>query len=225
MAQEILPFPPANAGSGEALFMTSAANEAAHKRLIEGQGQTAPVVILTGPRYAGKSQLAALWRERNAAHCIYLQELGLPHGMIHHTVIEYVGGGNWPHEREEALFHWINAAKTQEKQLLIVLPEKPSTLSVQLADLRSRLQAADLAEIHQPDDALFHKLIAFEFSKRQLTLKPAVLDYIQLRLTRSYQSIHDFVEGIDRYALQKQRPVTVPLVKEYMESYFPADIT
>lgn len=225
MSQEILHFPPAELESNELVFITSAANELAYQRLIKGQGQTSHVSLLAGPRYAGKSHLAACWQQQQAAQLIYLQELGFPHGVVQNTLIEYVGGTPWPRSKEEALFHWINAAKAQQKHLLIVLPELPANLSVQLQDLRSRLQAADMATIDQPDDALFQKLIMFEFSKRQLTLKQAVLDYMQLRLTRSYQSIHDFVEGIDRYALRKQRPVTVPLVKDYMESQFAAGIT
>ena len=43
-----------------------------------------------------------------------------------------------------------------------------------------------------------------------------IIEYILKRIDRTYESINNFVENVDKLSLEKKRELTIPLIKELL---------
>jgi chromosomal replication initiation ATPase DnaA len=80
--------------------------------------------------------------------------------------------------------------------------------------LRSRLLASPAVAVEPPDDALLSAVLVKLFADRQLRVSEDVINYLLLRLERSFAAAQEIVAALDRAALADQRAVTVPLARE-----------
>jgi len=85
---------------------------------------------------------------------------------------------------------------------------------VHIPDLRSRLRALPVVELHSPDEALLKAVLVKLFCDRQLDVEPAVIEYLSLRMERSMEAASRVVAAVDRLALAMHRKVTRPLAAE-----------
>ena len=102
----------------------------------------APTVILCGPRGAGKSHLASIWRERAGAIDLSVavgRELDGAALGERPVLIEDID--RQPID-ETALFHVFNIVRQHGGTMLITSRLWPAAWPVTLADLRSRLKGA-----------------------------------------------------------------------------------
>jgi len=117
---------------------------------------------------------------------------------------------------EAAMFHLYNLLRETGRTLLVTGREAPARWGLRLPDLRSRLSSIPAVGILAPDDGLLQSLLLKLFADRQLRVGPDVLAYVLLRMERSFDAARALVAAIDAAALARQRPVTVPLVREVM---------
>lgn len=173
-----------------------------------------PVVILCGPGGAGKSHLANIWREKAApvemsARPEEAGDFAMPDARP--VLIEDVDRG--PID-ERAMFHLFNAVRQNGSTMLLTSRLWPAAWPVALADLRSRLLAATVVEIGEPDDDLLAQVIVKLFADRQIAVEDRVVAYLVARMERSYQAASDLVEAIDRLALSRRVRITPALAGE-----------
>ncbi len=93
----------------------------------------------------------------------------------------------------------------------------PQSWNIHLADLMSRLRAATLVELKEPDDELLRLTLVKLFSDRQVTVDQPVIDYLVIRMERSIESARQIVEQLDREALAKNRPITRPMAATILQ--------
>ena len=86
-------------------------------------------------------------------------------------------------------------------------------------NLASRLEGTRQAILKEPDDRLFAALLAKLFADRQLFPTPDVIQYLILRLERSYKNANFFVRATDRAALTEKRTITRAFVRKILEEY------
>ncbi|MBB4065516.1 chromosomal replication initiation ATPase DnaA [Gellertiella hungarica] len=172
-----------------------------------------PVVVLVGPAGSGKSHLAEIWRERSAAAAI------LP--TANDDAALTAAGGPVLFEDADrhdfddaALFHVINSVRQHGQTLLMTARTWPGMWDVSLPDLRSRLKAATVVEIGEPDEALLAQVIVKLFSDRQLQIEPKLVDYMVQRMERSMEMAQKIVDRIDFLALARGSRITRPIVQE-----------
>lgn len=179
-----------------------------------------PLVILTGPTGAGKSHLAAVWREKS--HATALSPEGFDeatavasaaHGPI---LIEDADRGGFT---DQALFHLINAVREHRTSLLMTTRLWPSTWNIALPDLRSRLKAATVVEIGEPDDELLAQVIVKLFSDRQIAIDPKIVAYLVARMERSLSAAQWIVERMDQMALARRSRITRALAAEALSDF------
>lgn len=178
----------------------------------------APVTILTGPAGCGKSHLASIWREKAGATDIHpktgaeaARTAAL--GPVLFEDADRVGFD------ENELFHVINSVRENRTSLLMTARLWPMSWSVVLPDLRSRLKAATVVEIGEPDEDLLGQVIIKLFADRQLHIDDRIVAYIVARMERSMEAAQGIVERLDRLALARGTRISRALAAEVLESY------
>lgn len=177
----------------------------------------APVVILTGPAGCGKSHLANIWRDKAGAIDIHPQ-LGADAATIAAAGPVLFEDADRAGFDENELFHVINSVRENRTSLLMTARLWPMSWSVELPDLRSRLKAATVVEIGEPDEDLLGQVIIKLFADRQLTIDDRIVAYIVARMERSMQAAQGIVERLDRLALSRGTRITRALAAEVLES-------
>jgi chromosomal replication initiation ATPase DnaA len=173
---------------------------------------------IVGPAGSGKSHLANVWRAKTGAELVEAADVRLDRvpalAATGRLVLENVQAGC----DEQALFHLLNLVREQRLALLVTAAADPGDLAIVLPDLCSRLKAVPLARILPPDDSLLRAVLVKLFADRQVSVEPAVIDYLMMRMERSMAAARAVVGEIDRLALVLKRPVTRPVAATALES-------
>ncbi len=174
-----------------------------------------PVVVLAGPVGSGKSHLAAIWRERSGATPIH------PSAGSGAAAVAAAGSVLFEDAERQGfddteLFHVINSVRENGHGLLITSRLWPMSWPVTLPDLRSRLKAATVVEIGEPDEELLAQVIVKLFADRQLYIDDKLVGYIVTRMERSLAAAQTIVGRLDRLALGRGTRITRQLAAEVL---------
>lgn len=203
-------------------FLEGASNTAALRLIEQWPDWPVPIVMLIGPRGAGKSHLAAIWAEMAGARTVSAGRLtiaavpvALATGAV---VVEDVAAGRFD---EAALFHLVNLAREEGAFALLTARSAPAHWTIGLRDLASRLRAIATIELAEPDDALLKALIVKLSTDRQLLLDEATVNYLADRIERSCVAACEAVARLDEASLRLHRPVTRALAAEIIGTSAP----
>lgn len=200
---------------GEEDFLVSRSNAAAVELIDAWPDWVHPAGVVAGPEGSGKSHLANVWRLRSGAQHVAAAALsdGLTAALPERgsVVVEDIDRGI---ADEQALFHLLNRARESRLSVLLTSRVAPGELTLRIPDLRSRLRALPVVELDAPDEALLKAVLVKLFCDRQLTVEPAVIEYLSLRMERSMLAAARIVASVDRLALAMHRKVTRPLAAE-----------
>jgi len=153
------------------------------------------IVYLWGTRGSGRSHLLAAAARANPSLVIADDVHGLDERAQH------------------ALFMAINEAREGGPGVLAAGDAPPARLGLR-PDLASRLAwglVYQLSPLTDADKAQHLKALA---AARGLLLSDDVAAYLLARLPRDMASLAAVMEVLDRYSLIRQRPLTLPLVRE-----------
>lgn len=175
-------------------------------------------IYLWGPPGSGKTHLLQAW-ERAA------RQRGMPGAYRRAAVPEnWEDGGlvavddvaQLDEAGQVALFHLYNRLREAGGALLVSGPIAPSGLDVR-PDLLTRLGWGLVYRLHGLDDA--EKALALQAHARQrgFDLPQEVLDYLLRHWRRDLPSLMAVIEALDRYTLEQQRPVTIPLLRQLLQ--------
>lgn len=192
-------------------FVTSDCNRAAVEALEDWPNLIGGAMAICGPAGCGKSRLAQIWAERVGAVAIH----GAEAASIDPLELEGRPVLLDPAREvdDETLFHLINLAQAPGGALLMVARSAPSSWSVALPDLRSRLDAVISVPMAAPDDAVLAAMLEARFAERGIRPQKDVIPYLLRRIDRSAAAAEAVVETLD--ALHK--PVTRALARDVMD--------
>jgi chromosomal replication initiation ATPase DnaA len=195
-------------------FLPGPPNEAALAMVERWPDWPAPIVAITGPAGSGKSHLASIWADLSGARVVSarsLQTTMLPDALATGALVleDYDGALD-----ERALFHLLNLVREQNGYLLMTARAAPSSWTVSLPDLGSRLRAIPAISVSMPDDALLRAVMVKLFADRQLAVDESLVAYLLTRVDRSFGAVRAAVQTLDREALQRKRPVNRALAVE-----------
>ena len=187
-------------------------------RMIKGEINQG---VISGPSFSGKTHLSKiLIKNIGSNESLYIDR-------DYKKIIEKVGSSNLivienidkvlEDKSEEDLFHIINFTKESDKKLLMTSCKSISNIEFKLEDLKSRLNAILEAKIMQPDDELMKLVLIKIFNDKQLLINPNVINFLKSRLERSYKSINDFIEKIDKFSLEKGKKITIALINDLIK--------
>jgi chromosomal replication initiation ATPase DnaA len=203
-----LPLPFAETpGYSAADFIAVASNEAARAWLTRPAAWPHGRLILWGEAGCGKTHLLHVWAAEQGAVAMAgtqlraLPEIGGP--------IAVDDADTAPDE--EVLLHLLNSAAEARVAVLMTARLPPARQVIGLADLASRLRAAQAVEIKPPEDELLAGLLAHLAADRQLQLSIPVQNYLLTRLPRTPAALRESVARLDRAALEQGARITKAL--------------
>ena len=201
-------------------FIAGVANERA-LAAIDAWPQWPAATVIAGPAGSGKTHLVEVWRAASGAAVVSAADLEDRHlgplveaGAV---AVEDIDRGGLD---EATLFHLLNLAAERRVPLLLTTRLVPAALPLTVPDLLSRLRAARLVELGEPDDDLRHRVLVKLFADRQLTIEPAVLDYMVTRMERSLEAANLLAAAIDEETLAERAPVTRKIAARAMARVF-----
>lgn len=221
MVQQIpLPLPYTEAMSADDFVVTSS-NQQAAAWVHQWPNWPSLCSAIYGPSGSGKTHLMRMW----VAKChgkditpidLLRQETGALIMSNRNLAMDDAQQIATNPVAEEALFHLYNALKETGGTLLLTADRPPAKWPVQLADLRSRLNAAPAISIDAPDDELLTMLLIKQFHDRQIDVGLDVVTYIIPRIERTTQALRDIVQKLDQAALSESRGITIALARRLL---------
>ncbi len=198
-------------------FLVADSNRAAVEVIDRWPDWQGPAVFLVGPEGSGKSHLGQVWRASSKAREADISEVSfesIPHLLGSGALL--LEDADEDRLDETAMFHLLNLVREQSHHVLITSRTRPAHWSVALPDLRSRLRAAPVAALDEPDDALLKAVLAKLFRDRQLDVAENVLDFLVVRMERSLGAAGELVESLDKAALAEKAAVTRTFVSKVL---------
>ena len=218
MAEQLTFDLPARAPLARGDFFVSEANALALVRLDDALGWPNGKLVLVGPEGAGKTHLAHVWAAEAGARLVASRDLAnLDVGAVA-TAIGVDDADRTAPGDEATLFHLHNHLAAAGLPLLLTAREAPSRWPTALPDLRSRMEAADIARIEAPDDALLSAVLMKLFHDRQIVVTPPTIAWLTAHMDRSFAEAQRVVAALDARALAEGRKVTRDLAQELLET-------
>ncbi|MBE2257560.1 MAG: DnaA regulatory inactivator Hda [Rhodobacteraceae bacterium] len=115
------------------------------------------------------------------------------------------------------LFSAINRLHGSAGRLLSAASVPPLRLALR-EDLRTRLGSSLVYRLRALSDGEKIAALTEQASARGLVLPPEAFNYLFARAPRDMRSLAALLVSIDRYSLEHQRPVTLPLLREILQT-------
>lgn len=93
----------------------------------------------------------------------------------------------------------------------------PAVLPVR-EDLRTRMGWGLIYQLHGLSDDEKVAALGQAATARGLTLSPGVLPYLLSHFQRDMRSLSAMLDSLDQYSLETQRPITLPLLREWLQA-------
>ncbi len=200
-------------------FCVSECNRQALEFIDRWPDWPAPPGIIAGPTGSGKSHLGAIWKSMSGAQSIAATDLtsaNVPVLLGNGALL--IEDAHIPGIDEAAMFHAINWAAEHGGNILITTRLWPDEWQISLPDLSSRLKAAPVIELYEPDNALLCMVLVKLFTDRQIPVDAPLIEYLVSRMERSLASAVRVVAALDEAALSQKRAITRPLAARILQN-------
>lgn len=101
--------------------------------------------------------------------------------------------------------------------VLVACADKPPAQLNLREDLRTRLGWGLIYQLHGLSDEEKIDALSQSAQARGLNLSAGVLPYLLTHFRRDMQSLSTMLDALDRYSLETQRPITMPLLRELLQ--------
>ncbi|MDR0379140.1 MAG: DnaA regulatory inactivator Hda [Candidatus Accumulibacter sp.] len=119
------------------------------------------------------------------------------------------------------LFGLFNRLRATGGRLLTAADRSPQHLPLR-EDLRTRLGSGLVYRLVPLTDEEKRAALAAQAETRALPLPPGALDYLLTRTRRDMRHLSSILAALDRYSLECQRPITLPLLREILRHPLPS---
>lgn len=117
---------------------------------------------------------------------------------------------------QQTLFNAYNALLAHAGQLLCAASAPPAGLALR-EELRTRLGQGLIYRVETLSDAEKRAALRQRAEQHGMTLTAEALDYLFARAPRDMRSLTALLAAIDLHALERQRPITLPLLREVLQ--------
>jgi DnaA family protein len=203
-------------------------NSAVHthlQRLVQGQQMPDALAVPTylwGPEGTGKTHLLRAvdegLRARGAsAGCMDASGATPPAFDESWAVVLMDDVHLYGAEQQHMAFGWFVQAHSLQRPVLAAGSSAPADLLLR-EDLRTRLGWGHIFALQPLGEAQSRAVLRQAADARGLFLSDEVMDYTLRRFSRDLGSLLALLDELDRYALQTQRAITIPLIRSMLEN-------
>jgi len=118
----------------------------------------------------------------------------------------------------EAIFRLYTLMQDGPGRLYVASTAPPASLRFQLPDLRSRLLAAAVHQLHELDEDAQIEALERRAARRGLELSHEAAAWLVHRMPRDMHSLCGVLDRLDEAALAAQRRLTVPFLRQVLET-------
>lgn len=175
------------------------------------EGNFTEPVYLWGPAGCGKSlMLGALSAGLPGSRVIAGRQPDWPHepGPLLVDDVDQLSS-----ENQVVAFDRYNRSKLDKQVWVATGSQAPAGLTSMRDDLRTRLGWGLIYQIHPLDDTEKRQALARRAERLGFNLDRAIADYLLTRYSRDLRQLLSVVDALDRFSLEQQRQVTLPLLK------------
>jgi DnaA family protein len=119
-------------------------------------------------------------------------------------------------QQQHELFNLYNQLRERGGLLVAAASHPPAQLPLR-EDLRTRLAWGLVYQLHGLSDEEKIDALSKSAEARGLSLSTGVLPYLLTHFRRDMQSLSTMLDALDRYSLETQRPITMPLLRELLQ--------
>ncbi|MFZ9256610.1 MAG: DnaA regulatory inactivator Hda [Burkholderiaceae bacterium] len=180
--------------------------------------RTAQQVLIWGEAGAGKSHLLRALAMHTAA--ILLTPSSPPESLqwsADYLLYLIDDSDRLNSAQQQALFHLINQVRDNGGVLVATAKQAPLQLDLR-EDLRTRLGWGLVYQVHGLSDEEKIDALSQSAAARGLSLSAGVVPYLLTHFRRDMQSLSTMLDALDRYSLETQRPITLPLLRELLQT-------
>ena len=181
-------------------------------RALDAGERPASPVLVWGPPGSGKSHLLSALV--NAAP-LPLGHDADPDWLAAHPLLTLDDLESLDEAGLARLFLTLNRLGALPGSVLVIAARQPPDGLVIREDLRSRLAAGLVLALRPLSDEDIGTALRAMLVSRGLAANPAVLNRLMTRHTRDIRHLASLLDALDRFALARSRPLTVPLLREF----------
>ena len=167
-------------------------------------------IILVGPRKSGKSHLANIWKNNKNA-IIFKNNIDEIISQNKNLLIDNL----FYDFDEEKIFYLINHCISNKLNVLVTSDIDLYEYNFNLPDLLSRLKIFNYVSINKPDDEILINVLTKLLIEKQFIIKNKdIFEFLLKRVSRTYEAVYNLVNKMDKLSLEKNRKLTIPLIRE-----------
>jgi chromosomal replication initiation ATPase DnaA len=175
-------------------FCPAPSNAAAREWLRRPDQWSNGRLILWGEAGCGKTHLLHIWAQEQKAEIVDAARLQGLRRVETPIALDDADLASEP----QGLLHLLNIAAEAGQPVLLATRLPPARMAYKLADLTSRLRAAQAVEIRLPEDELLEQLLTKLAAQHQLSLSILVRNTLLLHLPREPAYYREAVARLDR---------------------------
>jgi DnaA family protein len=115
-----------------------------------------------------------------------------------------------------AAFNLYNEVREHGALMVTSGAVPPAFLPVR-EDLRTRMGWGLIYQVHELSDEEKIAALSLSAATRGLTVSPGVLPYLMSHFRRDMRSLSAMLDALDRYSLETQRHITLPLLRDLLQ--------
>ena len=185
------------------------------KQLVHAQG-VSPFMYIYGPAGCGKSHLMRSVATKLGVNIVPGGNRFVFKPSENALVIDNIEQLT-PYSQVQ-LFNAFNSSLSENKPGKIILSGEVPTAELKLRDdLRTRIESGLCLRVQPLSDQEKHAALQVTAQSRGLQLSEEVIEYALRYFQRDMGSLMAVLDGLDRFSLEQQKPVSVNLLRHWMK--------
>ena len=206
-------------------FLVSDSNKEAYKLINRWPNWSSRKIIIFGDSGTGKTHLSRIWQKKTSAIFLNLnkfKKIRFDNFFLKKNIFIIENISNFFNKikkkdkdnLEKNLLHFYNLIEEKKGYLILTALNSPKFWKINLPDLKSRILSSIIVKINKPNDELLSSVLVKLFLDKQILIDKKIIKFIVYRSERSFTSLQNIVNKIDKQSLITKKKINISFVKK-----------